>query len=139
MSQKNFLVVKTKIMLDDFDKEVEYLSDLLNHASNVLLEINWNAEDLCRFDHGYSKRFFDEKKEYLPVYTPSRVKRMIFELTANTLKSQYQAYNIFNMIKENCRSLDCNYMIFKNIGWSYVASIVRRSVVLEHKIFIKLL
>ncbi|MFQ6062089.1 MAG: hypothetical protein ACE5J9_02810 [Methanosarcinales archaeon] len=40
MARKNFLVVKTKVRLEDFDKEVEYLSALLNYASNGLIEVN---------------------------------------------------------------------------------------------------
>ncbi|MFQ6055781.1 MAG: hypothetical protein ACE5J3_07350, partial [Methanosarcinales archaeon] len=132
MARKNFLTVKTKIMLEDFDKEVEYLSALLNYASNCLIEANWKEAELIKFNKGYSKNFYDEKAEYLPFYIPSRAKYMIFELTANTLKSQYQANQIFNTTKENCvvsaslmRS-DCDYSIFKNISWSYVAIILRR-------------
>jgi len=121
-----FLTVKTKVMLEDFDKEVEYLSTLLNYGANHLIESNWNEEDLSKFDRGYSKGFFDGKKEYLPIYIPSRAKFMLFELTANTLKSQYQAHQIFNTIKENCRDLSCDYTIFKSMSWRYVASIVRR-------------
>ncbi|MFQ6055039.1 MAG: hypothetical protein ACE5J3_03545, partial [Methanosarcinales archaeon] len=71
MARKNFLVVKTKILLEDFDKEVEYLSTLLNYGANDLIKENWNKESLARFDKGYSKNFFYEKAEYLPIYTPS--------------------------------------------------------------------
>ncbi|MFQ6071510.1 MAG: RNA-guided endonuclease InsQ/TnpB family protein [Methanosarcinales archaeon] len=121
-----FLTVKTRIQLEEFEKEVEYLSELLNFGANKLIENNWNSDDLSKFDKGYSKRFFDEKKEYLPVYTPSRGKYMIFELAANALKSQYQAHKIFNDLKESCVRLDCDYSVFKNISWRYVASIIRR-------------
>ncbi|MFQ6063806.1 MAG: hypothetical protein ACE5J9_11650, partial [Methanosarcinales archaeon] len=92
--KKEFLTVKTKVRLEEFDKEVEYLSALLNYASNCLISANWNSEDLSMFGRGYSKRFFEEKAEYLPIYTPSRGKYMIFELAAHTLKSQYQANQI---------------------------------------------
>ena len=40
MARKNFLVVKTKVMLEDFDREVEYLSALLNYGANHLIESN---------------------------------------------------------------------------------------------------
>ncbi|MFQ6057071.1 MAG: RNA-guided endonuclease InsQ/TnpB family protein, partial [Methanosarcinales archaeon] len=126
MARKNFLTVKTKIMLEEFDKEVEYLSTLLNYGANKLIEANWNEENLIKFNKGYSKNFFEEKSEYLPVYTPSRAKYMIFELAAHTLKSQYQAHQIFNTIKKNCRDLNCDYTLFKNMSWSYVAIILRR-------------
>ncbi|MFQ6073481.1 MAG: IS200/IS605 family accessory protein TnpB-related protein, partial [Methanosarcinales archaeon] len=126
MVRKNFLTVKTKIMLEEFDREVEYLSTLLNYGANKLIEANWNEENLIKFNKGYSKNFFEEKSEYLPVYTPSRAKYMIFELAAHTLKSQYQAHQIFNTIKKNCRDLNCDYTLFKNMSWSYVAIILRR-------------
>ncbi|HID27636.1 MAG TPA: hypothetical protein EYP22_07460, partial [Methanosarcinales archaeon] len=96
MARKIFLTVKTKVKLEEFDKEVEYLSTLLNYGTSNLISANWNEENLIKFNKGYSKSFFDEKAEYLPMYIPSRAKYMIFELAAHALKSQYQAYQIFN-------------------------------------------
>ncbi|MFQ6120589.1 MAG: hypothetical protein ACE5KE_12000, partial [Methanosarcinales archaeon] len=124
--KKEFLTVKTKVRLEEFDKEVEYLSALLNYASNCLISANWNSEDLSMFGRGYSKRFFEEKAEYLPIYTPSRGKYMIFELAAHTLKSQYQANQIFNLIKENCKPSKCDFKEFEGINWSYLAIILNR-------------
>ncbi|MFQ6062090.1 MAG: hypothetical protein ACE5J9_02815, partial [Methanosarcinales archaeon] len=56
---------------------------------------------------------------------------MIFELAANTLKSQYQANQIFNTVKENCAhafcvDLNCDYKVFENMSRGYVAIILNR-------------
>ncbi|MFQ6061790.1 MAG: hypothetical protein ACE5J9_01255, partial [Methanosarcinales archaeon] len=122
-----FLTAKTKIHLEYLEKEIEYLSTLLNYGSNELIKNNWNKEELSKFSKGYSKKFFKEKEAILPIYIPNRAKRMIFELSGSTLKSQYQAFTLFHTIKKECPDLDCDYKDwFSGRSWTYVASILRR-------------
>ncbi|MFQ6071624.1 MAG: RNA-guided endonuclease InsQ/TnpB family protein, partial [Methanosarcinales archaeon] len=86
-----------------------------------------NEEYLSKFNKGYSKNFFNEREEIIPLYLPNRAKRMMFELAGSTLKSQYQAFSIFNAVKTECSDLSCSYKDgFSGMNWTYVASVLKR-------------